>query len=43
MPVTHNVSIYGRVDNLFDEHYETVAGYGTYGRAAYGGIRLRFE
>ncbi|HEX7656856.1 MAG TPA: TonB-dependent receptor, partial [Sphingomonas sp.] len=43
MPVTHNVSIYGRVDNLFDEKYETVAGYGTYGRAAYGGIRLRFE
>ena len=43
MPVTHNVSIYGRVDNLFDEKYETVATYGTYGRAAYGGIRLRFE
>lgn len=43
MPVTHNVSIYGRVDNLFDEKYETVAGYGTYGRAAYGGVRLRFE
>jgi vitamin B12 transporter len=43
MPVAHNISIYGRVDNLFDEKYETVAGYGTYGRAAYGGVRLRFE
>lgn len=43
MPVWHNVSIYGRIDNLFDEKYETVAGYGTYGRAAYGGIRLRFD
>ena len=43
LPVAHNISIYGRVDNLFDEKYETVAGYGTYGRAAYGGVRLRFE
>jgi vitamin B12 transporter len=43
LPVTHTISIYGRVDNLFDEKYETVATYGAYGRAAYGGIRLRFE
>jgi len=43
MPVAHNISVYGRVDNLFDVNYETVAGYGTYGRAAYGGIKLRFE
>ena len=43
LPVAPNISIYGRVDNLFDERYETVAGYGSYGRAAYGGIRLRFS
>lgn len=43
MPVTRTVSIYGRVENLFDEKYQTVAGYGSYGRAAYGGVRLRFE
>lgn len=43
MPITRNVSLYGRVENLFDEHYQTVAGYGSTGRAAYGGIRLRFE
>jgi vitamin B12 transporter len=43
LPVTHTISIYGRIDNLFDEKYETVATYGSYGRAAYGGIRLRFE
>ena len=43
MPVTRNVSLYGRVENLFDEKYQTAAGYGTYGRAAYGGIRLRFD
>ena len=43
LPITRRVSIYGRVENLFDAHYQTVAGYGSYGRAAYGGIRLRFE
>ncbi|HEU4960973.1 MAG TPA: TonB-dependent receptor [Sphingomonas sp.] len=43
LPITRSVSLYGRVENLFDEHYQTVAGYGSYGRAAYGGIRLRFD
>ncbi|MDQ2878589.1 MAG: TonB-dependent receptor [Pseudomonadota bacterium] len=41
MPVGKRVSIYGRVENLFDEKYQTVAGYGTDGRAAYGGIRVK--
>ncbi|MGK6321395.1 TonB-dependent receptor plug domain-containing protein [Sphingomonas sp. DT-204] len=41
MPIGDRFSIYGRVDNLFDERYQTVAGYGTYGRAAYGGVRLK--
>ena len=43
LPVTRTVSVYGRVENLFDAHYQTVATYGSYGRAAYAGIRLRFE
>ena len=43
MPVGDNFSIYGRVDNLFDAKYQVVRGYGTPGRAAYGGFRLRFE
>ncbi|WP_299426529.1 TonB-dependent siderophore receptor [Sphingomonas bacterium] len=42
-PVGEKLSIYGRVDNVFDEKYTVVKGYGTPGRAAYGGIRLRFE
>ena len=39
-PVTRNVEVYGRVENLFDERYETVRLYGTARRAAYGGVRL---
>lgn len=43
MPVGRNLALYGRIDNLGDERYQTVAGYGTQGRAAYGGVRLRFH
>ena len=41
-PVTANIEVYGRVENLFDARYETVFQYGTPGRAAYGGVRLRY-
>lgn len=41
-PIGKNVEVYGRVDNLFDVHYETITGYGQPGRAAYGGIRLSY-
>lgn len=41
-PILDNLEIYGRVDNLFDEEYATVYGYGTYGRSAFGGVRVRF-
>jgi vitamin B12 transporter len=42
-PIGDKFSIYGRVDNLFDEKYTVVSGYSTPGRAAYGGIRLKFN
>jgi vitamin B12 transporter len=42
-PVTDQVVLYGRVDNVFDESYQTVAGYGTYGRTAYAGVRLKLD
>ena len=42
MPLMDGVELFGRVDNLFDASYETVAGYGTYGRSAYAGVRGRF-
>ncbi len=41
--VADRFEIYGRVDNLFDEKYQVVRGYGTYGRAAYGGVRVKFD
>jgi vitamin B12 transporter len=41
-PITDRVEIYGRIENLFDEKYTIVTGYGTYGRSAYGGVRVRF-
>lgn len=36
------IEVYGRVENLFDEHYETIFRYGTPGRAAYGGVRVSY-
>lgn len=41
MPLSDAIEIYGRVENLFDAGYETVATYNTGGRAAYAGARLR--
>jgi vitamin B12 transporter len=41
-PVTGAIEIFGRLENLFDENYQTVSGYGTYGRNAYAGVRARF-
>ncbi|MGC4250144.1 MAG: TonB-dependent receptor [Sphingobium sp.] len=39
--LTGNISIYGRVENLFDENYVENVGFLTAGRAAYGGVRIR--
>ncbi|MBN8831155.1 MAG: TonB-dependent receptor [Sphingomonadales bacterium] len=33
--------LHGRLENAFDRDYETAYGYATYGRAAYGGVRVR--
>ncbi len=41
-PVTDQVELFGRIENLFDERYQTAAGYGQQRRAAYGGVRLRY-
>ncbi|WP_374649560.1 TonB-dependent receptor plug domain-containing protein [Rhizorhabdus sp.] len=42
MPLTQNVELYARIENLFDERYQTASGYGQPGRAATGGVRLRY-
>ncbi len=38
--VCDTVTVFGRVENLFDKDYEMVAGYGTPGIAGYGGLRV---
>jgi vitamin B12 transporter len=40
--VNAHLSIFGRVDNLTNEHYAEVFGFPALGRAAYGGVKLRF-
>lgn len=41
--VSDKLEVYGRVENLTDEDYQDVAGYGEPGTAVYGGVRVRFE
>ncbi len=46
-PITDVVSLYARVENLFDVTYATVktssgADYGSYGRNAYAGVKVNF-
>ena len=43
MAIGHRLSVYGRIDNAFNEKYQTVANYGTDGRAAFGGIRVKLD
>jgi vitamin B12 transporter len=40
--LTENIRLTGRVENLFDENYEEVSGYGTPGIAGYLGASLSF-
>jgi len=41
-PINDTFEVYGRVENLFDEQYETIRTYGTLGRSAYAGVRAKF-
>ncbi|HEY4273183.1 MAG TPA: hypothetical protein VGM65_14385 [Candidatus Udaeobacter sp.] len=40
--VNPHLSLFDRVDNLANEHYSEVFGFPALGRAAYGGVKLRF-
>ncbi|GAA0641627.1 TonB-dependent receptor plug domain-containing protein [Brevundimonas lenta] len=40
--LTDNVTLTARVDNLADERYQQVLGYGEPGRSAFVGVRLRY-
>jgi vitamin B12 transporter len=35
------LEVFGRVENVLDEDYQTVAGYGTAGRGVFAGVRAR--
>ena len=41
-PLNDTVEVYGRVENVGDERYETTRDYGTAGRGAFVGVRARF-
>lgn len=40
--VMPGVSLYGRIENLFDDDYQENVGFLAAGRAAYGGVRVHF-
>ncbi len=40
--INPHMSIFGRIDNLTNEHYAEVFGFPALGMAAYGGMKLRF-
>jgi vitamin B12 transporter len=40
--ITKNFQVYGRIENLLDENYEEVKGYGTPGVSVFGGLKLSF-
>jgi vitamin B12 transporter len=39
---TPHLQIFGRLENLFDEDYEEISGYGVPGRSVFGGLKLSF-
>jgi vitamin B12 transporter len=41
-PLNDRLEVYGRIENLFDEDYQTILNFGTPGRGGYLGIRARF-
>jgi vitamin B12 transporter len=40
--INQHVEVYARMENLTDKRYETVYEYGTWGRTAFGGARVKF-
>ncbi len=42
VPLDARFELYGRIENVTDSGYETVASYGTYGRSAFVGVRAKW-
>ncbi len=41
MPLNAQIELYGRIENVTNQRYETAAAYGSYGRSAYAGLRVK--
>ena len=41
-PIVDHVEVYGRIENAFDQRYQTILQYGQPGRGAFGGVRLTY-
>jgi vitamin B12 transporter len=41
-PITKQIELFGRIENLGDENYQTAAGFNSLGRNAYIGVRVKF-
>lgn len=41
-PINDTLEVYGRIENAFDEDYQTVLNYGAPGQGVFGGVRVRF-
>lgn len=42
LPLGDRAELFGRVENVTDQHYETTAGYANWGRAAFIGARVKY-
>ena len=42
LPVGEHLELFARVENVTDAQYETATGYGSYGRSAYAGLRVKW-
>lgn len=42
VPIGESFELYGRIENLLDEQYQTAAGFGTAGRGGFVGVRTKF-
>ena len=40
--LSEKIELFGRIDNLLDENYQDVFGFGTPGISAFGGLRVRY-
>ena len=41
-PINDSVEVFARMENVFEQTYQTILNYGTLGQASYAGIRYRF-